>query len=486
MLFDEIKDAFKHSVVYGGGAAIRNAMALLLIPLYGTFLTETEYGIFEVLEATARFLLVVLEMQMGSAYILAVMYEEKADRQTVVSTAFSFLAISAFIMTAILIGASRPLSALLLGNTQYRPLVAMVLLMVFFQVFRTVALARLRAEKQSKLYSGLVGTTAALQVGFCFVALAVLRKGLAGAVAANTIAAAVVVILYLVTIKSDLVRRFSTSCLKSMLKFGVPLVPAALAATALTFSDRYFLRLFRSFGEVGLYGMGYRFGMVMGLAVAAVQMAWPPVVYEAAKRDDASKFYALFLTYFFFALCFLALGLILFSPDIIHAILPRWTAAIPVVPWIVVSYIFWGIQAVTNVGVCLKKKTHHLALVIVAGAGLNLLLNWFLIPNYGVIGAAAATLVSYAVIAAAAVAVSLRLYPIKYEYGRLLKIALVACLLASVAFPATKLGNVGLGIAVKAACLLLFPFALYAIRFYTVDELSYVRNWLFAFRAPRK
>jgi O-antigen/teichoic acid export membrane protein len=284
--------------------------------------------------------------------------------------------------------------------------------------------------------------------------------------------------------RRDLVRRFSTACLKSMLKFGLPLVPAVLGATTLTFADRYFLRYFRSLDEVGLYDIGYRFGMVMGLAITAVQMAWPPAMYTVARRENAREFYALFLTYFFFGLCFLAMALILFSQDIVRAM--GWEKAAPVVPWIVVSYVCWGVQAVANVGVNLKKKTHHQAAVIVAGAGLNLLLNRLLIPGYGATGAAAATLVSYALIAVCAAAVSLRLYPIRYEYERLLKIAVVAAVLCLVILPLGRVQSVWLGVGVKALCLLSFPLVLYIARFYRPAELEYVRHSLIGLVSSRK
>jgi len=483
-LFDETKDAFKHSVVYGGGSVLRNAVALLLIPLYVTFLTEAEFGVLTLLEATARLLVVILQMGMGSAYILAAMHEETTDRRTTVSTAFSFLTISSLILIATLVLLRRPLAVVLLGKAKYQALLALMLASVFFQTLKTVPLAKLRVEKRSKLYSILAALTAILLVLFCFVALALLRKGLVGAVAANTIAAVVAGALCVATIRKDLLRRFSTACLNTMLKFGLPLVPAALAGTALTVADRYFLQHYRTLDEVGLYELGYRFGMVMGLAVAAVQMAWPPVMYAAAKRENAREFYALFLTYFIFAMCLAGLGLVLFSPDIIHAI--GWGEAARVVPWIVASYVFWGIQAVTNVGVSLKKKTHHLAIVTVAAAGLNLLLNRLLIPAHGLTGAAAATLISYCVIGVGGAAVSLRLYPIRYEYGRLLKIAVVTLVLSLVIFPVSRLGSFAVGIGIKAICFLAFPVILYAVRFFRPDELEYVRHSLSLIASSRK
>ena len=482
-VFDEIRDTLKNSFAYGGGTAFRSVMALLLIPLYG-LLSPHDFGIFALLEATVRFLIVVLEMGMGPAYLLAVMHEETADRRTTLSTAFAFSAVSSLVVVVTLVAFSKPLSALLLDATGYHMLLVLMLGTTLFQVLRAIPLTRLRAEGRSTSYSILIGSAAGLQLAFCFVALALLRAGLVGAVAANTAAAAVILVFFLATMRKDLVRRFSTRCLKVMLKFGLPLVPAALAVTALTVADRYFLQHYRSLDEVGVYDMGYRFGMVMGLAITAVQMAWPPAMYAVAKRENAREFYALFLTYFFYGLCFLGLVLVFFSPDIIRVM--GWARAAPVVPWIVASYVFWGIQAVTNVGVNLKKKTHHQAAVVVAGAVLNLLLNRFLVPAHGAAGAAAATLVSYALIAVGAAAVSLRLYPIRYEYGRLFKIAVVAVLLGLVVLPMSRLQDFWLSVGIKALCLLSYPLVLYVAGLYRPAELQYIRESVSAFLSSRR
>jgi O-antigen/teichoic acid export membrane protein len=482
-VFDEIRDTLKHSFAYGGGTAFRSVMALLLIRLYGLLLTH-DFGIFALLEATERFLIVILEMGMGPAYLLAVMHEETTDKKTALSTAFAFVTVSSLVVTVILMALSKPLSALLVGATGYHTLLVLMLCTAFFQVLRAVPLARLRAEGRSTSYSMLVGSAAGVQVVFCFVALAVLRAGLAGAVAANTAAAALTLVFFLAAMRGDLVRRFSRACLASMLKFGIPLVPAALAVTALTVADRYFLQHFRSLDEVGLYDMGYRFGMVMGLAITAVQVAWPPAMYAVAKRENAQGFYALFLTYLFWGLCFLALALVFFSPDILRAM--RWEKAAPVVPWIVASYVLWGLQAVTNVGVNLKKKTHYQAAVVVAGAVLNLLLNRVLVPAHGAAGAAAATLISYGLIAVGAAAVSLRLYPIRYEYGRLFKIAVVAVLLGLIVLPMSRLENLWLSVGIKAVCLLSYPLVLYVAGLYRPGELQYMRQSLSAFLSSRR
>ena len=61
--------------------------------------------------------------------------------------------------------------------------------------------------------------------------------------------------------------------------------------------------------------------------------------------------------------------------------------AFRIVPWIVFGNIFLGIYYATAIGTNLKKKTQYQAIAVIAAATLNLLLNFVLIPEYGMMGA---------------------------------------------------------------------------------------------------
>jgi O-antigen/teichoic acid export membrane protein len=95
--------------------------------------------------------------------------------------------------------------------------------------------------------------------------------------------------------------------------------------------------------------------------------------------------------------------------------------------------------------------------------------NYFAIPRYGIMGAALTTLLSYAVIAFLLYPVSMRLHPITYEWGRILKI-IIAVL--AVYLPGFFLG----GPLFKLVCALLFPAVLFALRFFNQEELAKVKS----------
>ena len=78
------------------------------------------------------------------------------------------------------------------------------------------------------------------------------------------------------------------------------------------------------------------------------------------------------------------------------------------IPYILLGYVVIGTGDISGLVFSLVKKTHILAILMAAGAALNLVLNLVLIPHYGIVGAAVATMASYVAIAVLLHAVSLR------------------------------------------------------------------------------
>ena len=145
-------------------------------------------------------------------------------------------------------------------------------------------------------------------------------------------------------------------------------------------------------------------------------------------------------------------------------------------PVVLIGYLFNGMYVNFMAGIYIEKKTSHLPYITGIGAAVNVVANLLMIPKYGMLGAAWATLFAYAAMALVLYFVSHRFYPVHYEYARLLKIwlALVVVVLAHafrhVLFP-------GLGEQLfKFAALLSFFIMLFLFRFATREELNFVRR----------
>jgi O-antigen/teichoic acid export membrane protein len=156
---------------------------------------------------------------------------------------------------------------------------------------------------------------------------------------------------------------------------------------------------------------------------------------------------------------------------------PKFYPAAAVVPLIALSYIFSGVRHMTNTGLAILNKNYYVPPIIVGSALLNLGLNYVLIPPYGMIGAAWATILSYLVLVIVQTLVNLHFYYIRYEYGRMAKLALIWGTTYGVS---QLIQTPSLWINIGLKCLLLFayPFLLYGIRFFEKEELEALKALL--------
>ena len=84
------------------------------------------------------------------------------------------------------------------------------------------------------------------------------------------------------------------------------------------------------------------------------------------------------------------LALSLFSKEIVEifALNPSYYSAYIVVPYIIVVYILYGMSTISSLGMYLSGKNFYMALITMFCAGINIGLNFWLIPQYGIIAAA--------------------------------------------------------------------------------------------------
>jgi O-antigen/teichoic acid export membrane protein len=120
-------------------------------------------------------------------------------------------------------------------------------------------------------------------------------------------------------------------------------------------------------------------------------------------------------------------------------------------------------------GIYLVKRTGRLAIVFLAPVLLNVGLNLILIPRYGMMGAAWATLLAYPVMFGLTLWLAQHVYPIPYDYRRIAKPLLLAFGLSFLK-DAVPTESLLLAFAFKALLLATFPVLLLAWGFVTFEE----------------
>ena len=420
-----IKSLFRNLAIYGLGDVATSVVSLLLLPVYTKYLTPSDYGVIAMLltvEASGK---IIFRWGVDTAFMR--LYYDCADqkaRQRLASTLFIFLLAVNGSLLLVSLPLSGALSELLLGSLDYRLLISLVLINTFVVGFYFIPFQVLRIVEQPKPFIALVFSRSASTLILRLVLVIWAGMGVMGVVLADIVVTGVFTLI-LGRWFAPLIRpMFSMAVLRDALGFGLPRIPHSLAHQVMGMADRYFLNAYATLHDVGLYSIGASFGLALKLFLSAFEYAWTPFFLGVMKEPDAKRIYTTVSTYVFAVLVLLAAGLCAVAADLIRlTTTPEFYSAARVTPWIALGVLCQGIYLVGSIGLVITKRTTRYPIATGLAAAASLMANALLIPRYGMIGAAWSNTVAYATLAAATVGFSMRAYPIRYEWLRLLRIS---------------------------------------------------------------
>lgn len=477
-MFRQLLHLSKHTIIYGFGAIVSQAIGFFLLPLYTRYLTPADYGVLELFNATQGILIIIYVMGLSSALFMAYFsYDNKENKKKVVSTALSFLTGTSLCFTLFLIVLANNISLFLFDSLEYTPYFRIVFLALFFDTTVILIMQVFRAKEEPNKYVIISLLRLFVNVGLNIHFVVGVGKGILGILESNLITAGLIYIVLIPGTLKNVGINYSLVDLKNMLRYGLPLLPGNLASWIMTGADRYFLQFISTSTALGLYSIGYKFGMVIQiLIVGPFTLAWTPFYWSTSKDKNAKEIYTNVLTYFFAMSIFVALSISVLSKEILIVMTtPSYYGAYKVVPLIALSYIFYGSYFVLGIGYNLKKKTKYVPLIVGTGALTNIGLNCLLIPDYGMMGAGIATVISYLLLPIGSYMVSQKYYPIKYEWGRIIKIFIAAVLVYIGSIFITNDSAILAGI-LKLSSLFGFPILLYLFGFFKDEEIKKVKH----------
>ena len=200
--------------------------------------------------------------------------------------------------------------------------------------------------------------------------------------------------------KNMLLFKINKAYLRDILKFGVPLIPHTIGGVLIVFSDRIFIVNMVGEEALGLYSVGYQVGMVMSLIQNSFNQAWTPYFYSKLNENNiVVKRKIVKFTYAYFLLLLILVGLIYLSQDLIFQLFidEKFKGAIVFVTWIALAFAINGMYKMVVNYFFYIKKTLPVSLITFFAACVNLVLNYFLILEYGAVGAAKAAVIAFLV-----------------------------------------------------------------------------------------
>ena len=417
------------TLLYGAGDVLTKAIAFVLIPLYTNALIPAEYGVYQllVLFVTVTMVFAMSGMNVALFKHFVVAREEKQRRDLFTSTLI-WVVVGSLIIIALAYIFSGPLAELLTGSENRGKLVGLAAVNAGLETVILVSLLIFRMEKKPVGYVSYNLVKVILILGGNFLLVWKLDMGVEGIILAGIIADLVILAPILLRVGRYLSFPLRPRLIYSMLLWGIPFIPASIATVVLTLSDRLLLRFMSGFEAAGIYSVGYKIAGAIFLLYTAFRFAWGPYMFELARSNEsANESYPRVLLPVISALGFAAVGLVALSPEIFKFFVgDSYHAARAVLIPVSMAPVFEAMSLFFGAGLQTRDRTIYAPAVTGLAAIVNILLNVLLIPRFGFMGAAWATLISYGVMAYISHSMGNRFMPVSYPWGIISAIVITA------------------------------------------------------------
>ncbi len=413
-----VKQLGGETLIYGISGTIGRFISIFLVPLYARAYSTTDYGYISILTAAATLLstFIVLGLDTASAR----WYFDNADpkrQRKIISSWFWCQTVVGLAVTVIVILLAPQIAGRLVDSPARALLVILAALTVPLSTFSKVLGNWLRYRRRAWPTMAFFTASSLLTIGLVVLFVLVWRRGVAGLFYGQVLSGAAAAVAALALMwrwikPADL----SRPLLREMLRFGLPLIPAAVASWITASADRFILKGFVPASEIGIYSIGAALASGVALITSGFTLAWGPFAFSILDQPNSRRVYAKVWSLYSLLGCLLVTAVSLYAPLLLRLFTtPNYAAAASAVPWLSFGYLAVGATYIAALGSSIAKKSQPIAISIFIGAGVNTLLNFLLIPRLGRDGAAMATGIAYSVAVVYLFIISQRQYAIPYR-----------------------------------------------------------------------
>lgn len=482
-MFDKLKQLTKETAIYGISTILGRFLNFILVPFYTNIFPPEEYGIVTNVYAFIAIMNIIFIYGMDSAYIKFAASEEFPDKKETFSTTSISIILTSILFAFIVLAFDQPVIRFLSISVDYSVIITYTILILVLDALAVIPFIFIRLENKALLFTSIKIGGIVLNVALNIILIVFLGWGVEAVFLSNVAASLFILVCLLPLYFKNFRVKFNPVLFKRLLKFGLPYLPGGMAAIFLHVIDRPIVEHLTDLKTLGIYQANYRLGIFMMLFVMMFQYAWQPFFLQNAKEGNAKEIFSKVFTYFTIIGGIILVAISLFIDDLVKIqIMNRsfigeaYWGGLSIVPIILLAYLFNGFHYIFSAGLFIKEKSNSVPLIMGIAAGVNVAVNFALIPSMHIFGAALATLASYFVLAAGFFIVSQRLYEIKYEYAKMFRLffILTGCGFAYYYMISTA----GFGILFKVLFFLLFILALLILKVIEKKEFLFMKELL--------
>ena len=447
-----IKQLASQTFWYGFSNIFGRFLNYLLTPLLTTIFASEKYGDISILFASAAFLNIVFTYGMETSYFR---FNNLYPENEVYNTGLTSIFLTTILFTVLLMIPIQSLAGLmeLKDHPEY---IQWLLWIVALDTLTALPFSKLRHQGRPRKFAMIKVSNILINIGFVLFFL-VLCKGqyeknehniwsslynpqidIGYVFIANLIASGVTLLMLWKEIAAFR-PIWNGKLMREILIYSAPLVIVGFGGMINDTIDRFMITNLYPGSSLdarsanGIYSANNKLAILIVLFIQAFRMGAEPFFFRQSKEENPGRTYSRVMKFFVIACCLCFLGVSLFL-DIWKYFMgirshPEYMKGLMVVPLLMLSKIFLGVYYNLSIWYKLTSKNWIGAGITLGGAAITVLLNFLLIPIWGFVGCAIASLSCYLFMMIVSYKQGQKYYPINYPVKKLIAYVVVCLLL---------------------------------------------------------
>ena len=400
------KKFIKNVLKYSPSSIIPALIGFITLPFLTKLFGPSIYGNYVLAITVVSILSLIVNTLWGTSIVrFHAFYKKKEELNSFYDTLIVGILLSVILISAVFLIILQLLKS---GMDPY----LYTLLLIGIPLFISTALIStleqfLVAKEKASLYSFSIVFRSLVGFIFGIILILIFESGINGLMVGYIFSYLIIIpfIYYKIFNGIFIGKSYSKDVKSKLIRYGLPLVISNLSAWILSTSDRYIINLFRGSFEVGIYSASYsisEYSLVLIWTLFKLS-SYPAMVniWENRGELETQKYISKVTRYYLLVGVPAAVGLSVLAIPIIKILTsPEYYSGFIIIPFVAFGALLLGLQWWAQIGLLLHNKTGRLATIILVSGILNLVINFILVPQYGYIGAAISTLVSYFVLLA--------------------------------------------------------------------------------------
>ena len=413
-----LKKLAGQTALYGISHVTGRLINYLLVPFYTRFFILKDYGVISEVYAYMAFLLVLLTYGMETGLFR---FQNRSDiNGPVYSTVLYTIIGSTTLFLVLALGFNHSIAGFM-GYSNHPEYIRWFIWIVALDVLAAIPMARLRLDNRPVYFLVVnlasIGLNIALNLFFFLYCRDIFNGGHAdqhilvkwlynpaiglGYVFIANLCASLFKVILLLPKFTDTASRWDYALFRKILGYSLPLLLLGFAGIINETFDRVMLtRLLplphdQALAQLGIYNACYKVAMLLSIGIQAFRYAAEPFIFSNAEKKDALHQQAEIMRYYVAVAVGIALAIFVFEDVALHIIGRAYREGRGIIPILLLAYVCYGVVFNLSFWYKLTDRTRFGALISIFGAGITVVLNFWLVPIIGYMGAAWATLAAY-------------------------------------------------------------------------------------------